>query len=261
MAKSPVTPATPWVANSIDPFADQAYQDGDRPDLGYDVYLLIGQSNMVGRATIRPGIDDDYTLFAGSAFQFGYNSQTVTAATNPLDQVDESAGDTGLWKGFCESIIDDLAAGRDILFVPAAEGGTGFSGNEWNPDDPNYDGAQARLASAMAEGSGTNRLKGVLWHQGESDTGATGTYQASLQAMYDSMVSEFSGMDANTAFVVGAINASGSSEIAINAASLNFANANTPTKYVDLTDLVWFDGVHMDALSLETAGNRYAGEL
>lgn len=235
------------------------------PSIGYDVYWLIGQSNMIGRAPIRVGIDDVYTSIAGLVYQFGYTSQAITAATNPLDQVNENAGQMGLWLEFVESILSGLVGNRKILLVPCAQGGTSFNANNWNPGNSLYNSALARLASAMAQGSGVNILKGALWLQGESDADAgsvaAGLYQGRLQAMYDAMKVNASDMTSSTPFIVGTIKPDKPNAPAINSALLAFSVANAAAQYVDLTDLSWFDSDHYDAPSLATAGQRYAGAL
>lgn len=229
---------------------------------GYDVYWLIGQSNMIGRAPIRSGIDDNYTAVSGLVYQFGYNAQTVTAATNPLDHVNENAGQMGIWMEFCEALIPDLIGDRKILLVPCAQGGTSFNANNWNPGNTLYNAALARLASAMTQGGGTNLLKGALWLQGESDADAGTTpaslYQGRLQAMYDAMVINASGMNSDTPFIVGTIKPDKPNASVINAALAAFSTANIPAQFVDLTDLAWFDSDHYNAASLATAGQRYA---
>lgn len=235
------------------------------PSTGYDVYWLIGQSNMIGRAAIRAGIDDVYTDVSGLVYQFGYNSQTVTAATNPLDHVNENTGQMGLWLEFCKAIVGDIVGDRKILLVPCSQGGTSFSGNNWNPSNTLYTAALARLASAMTQGAGYNILKGALWLQGESDADAgstaAGLYRTKIQAMYNAMVTNASGMTASTPFIVGTIKPDKTNAPVINAALEDFALDNTAVQFVDLTDLSWFDSDHYTAASLATAGQRYAAHF
>lgn len=232
------------------------------PSTGYDVYWLIGQSNMIGRATIRDGIDNDYSAVSGIVYQFGYHSQTVTDATNPLDHVNENAGQMGLWLEFCKAIVGDLVGDRKILLVPCSQGGTSFNGNNWNAGNTLYNAALARLASAMTQGGGVNVLKGALWLQGESDAdaGATaaGLYRSRIQAMYDAMVANASGMTSSTPFIVGTIKPDKPNATAINSALEDFAIDNTAVQFIDLTDQSWFDSDHYTAASLATAGQRYA---
>jgi len=253
------------VEQSFDGSWNPAYPTGNKPTDGLDVYLLFGQSNMVGRAAIRPGTDDVYTAISARTTQFGYTSQTDKAATNPLDHVDEDPGDMGMWLEFCNTIVGDLPVDRDILLVPAAEGGTSFVGNDWNPGNPNYEGAKDTLAAAMALGTGTNILKGCLWLHGETDSANSeanaNLYLSRLQAMRDAMLIDYTGFSDRTPFIVGSINPAIANSTIVNTALSDFATNNTASKYVDLTDLAWFDGLHYDAPSLVTAGLRFAGEL
>lgn len=233
-------------------------------DSGYDVYWLIGQSNMIGRAPIRTGIDDDYSAVSGKVFQFGYNSQSVTAATNPLDHVNENAGQMGMWLEFSKLKIPNLVSDRKILLVPCAQGGTSFFANNWNPGNTLYNAALARLSSAMATGS-NNVLRGVLWLQGESDAdagqAAADAYLSKIQAMYTAMVANAVGMTNQTPFVVGTIKPDKPRASTINASLQSFATNNAAVEFVNLTDLAWFDADHYNAASLSTAGQRYAGAM
>jgi hypothetical protein len=232
---------------------------------GWDVYWLIGQSNMIGRATIRTDVDDDYSSISGRVFQFGYSSQTVTAATNPLDHVNENAGQMGLWLEFVKARLPKTHASRNILLVPCAQGGTSFSANNWNPGNTLYNAALARLASAMANGSGTNILRAALWLQGESDAdagdAAANAYLAKLQAMYDAMKINASGMSASTPFLVGTIKPDKSRATIINASLNTFCVNNSAAHLVDLTDQSFIDADHYTAASLAVAGKRFASVL
>lgn len=220
---------------------------------------------MIGRATIRAGVDDNYTAVSGRVFQFGYNAQSISAATNPLDHVNENAGQCGLWLDFVKALLPTLANGRKILLVPCAQGGTSFSANNWNPGNTLYNNALARLASAMSQGSGENVLKGALWLQGESDADAGDTaanaYLTKLQAMYDAMKSNAVGMSASTPFVVGTIKPDKPRANIINAALQTFVNNNSAARFVDLTDQSFIDSDHYTAASLAVAGVRYASVL
>ncbi|HTF96742.1 MAG TPA: sialate O-acetylesterase [Cellvibrio sp.] len=225
---------------------------------GYDVYFLIGQSNMVGRSVIRVGIDDDYSAILGRVFQYGYNSQTVTAATNPLDHVNEITGHMGLWLEFVKIKLGLLPPHRKILLVPCAQGDTSFRNGNWNPGDPLYNAALARLAAAMTQGGGVNVLKEVLWLQGEGDSLSAAQYRAAIQAMYDHMVLNASGMTAETPFIVGSITSILSGSAVINTALQDFAASNDAVHFVDLSDLSFnADNIHYSAAALHTAGQRY----
>jgi hypothetical protein len=59
----------------------------------------------------------------------------------------------------------DADPSASIGLIPAAVGSTSL--DEWSPDGKLYADAVRRTKAAMASG----RLRGILWHQGESDSG------------------------------------------------------------------------------------------
>jgi len=72
MAKTIITPATPWVANSTSPQADQSYQNGDRPPSSF-VPEIIRNFN-------------SGTIGQSAQAEFGDGGSTnVYANTNPVD--------------------------------------------------------------------------------------------------------------------------------------------------------------------------------
>lgn len=232
---------------------------------GNDAHWIIGQSNPIGRDSIRSGIDDDYTAIAGRVFQFGFNSQTITAATNPLDHADEHAGDMGLWLEFTKTLMPTLHSSRNQLVVPCALGGSSFSGNNWNPGDSHYNSALASLAAAMGSGSGTNRLCSAIWIMGETDAdnglATANAHSGNMQVMYDHMLENAVGLTESTPFLVGSIKPDKPRASIINAGLQTFAANNAAVQYIDLTDLSFFDEHHYDAASLAIAGQRFASAL
>lgn len=228
---------------------------------GFDLWWLIGQSNMIGRSAIRAGIDDDYSAIAGKVYQFGYNSQTITPATNPLDHVNENAGQMGMWLEFVKAILPGLAKGRRILLVPCAQGDTSLASN-WSPGQAQNNNAKLRLAAAMASGSGINRLAGVLWHQGEGDSLTASEHRSRIQAMYDDFISSVPGMSATTPFICGSITSILQGSAVINASLQDFAAANDAVRFVDLSDLPFNgDNIHYTNAALFTAGQRYGAAV
>ena len=168
---------------------NEAGQEG-----GYDVYLLIGQSNMAGRGDLISGdensIEGAYLLNA---------SGSVVPANNPLNQYSTVHKNTtqGINPGF--SFVQKIykETGRKVLLVVNARGGSSIT--YWvksklynsSSDMSNfvvagdhylYDEAVARAKQAMKYGT----LKGILWHQGESDR-SDANYMTKLNAMVASL--------------------------------------------------------------------------
>lgn len=173
---SPATPAAPAQTTSA---ACQAKRDR----AGYDVVLLIGQSNMSGYgAYIVPGFDT-----TDPRIQQWSRSDAIVLAVDPLDHPDApfNVGRIGPGMTFARNYLKDLPAARKVLLVPAAFAGTSFSAARWNPGDDLFEAALRRANAAVATDAAGNCLAAVLWSQGESDVGVmTGpAYQAVLDRM------------------------------------------------------------------------------
>lgn len=131
----------------------------------FHLFLLVGQSNMAGRGEIEA---HDKTLHP----RIWVLDQTNTwkPATEPL-HFDKPAI-TGVGPGFAfAKKIAELDSSMVIGLIPCAVGGSGI--DFWQPGKfyaPTksypYDDAISRTKSAMQSGI----VKGILWHQGESDS-------------------------------------------------------------------------------------------
>jgi hypothetical protein len=134
-----------------------AAEAGSPKDL--ELFLLIGQSNMAGRGVVEA--QDREAL--PRVFALNEKLEWV-AATDPLHFDKPAIAGVGLGRSFAQV----LAAARptaSIGLIPAAFGGTSL--DQWAPGGKHYGNAIARAREAMKSG----RLRGILWHQGESDAG------------------------------------------------------------------------------------------
>ena len=123
---------------------------------GYDVYLLIGQSNMSGRGTLTAG----NALPSDRIVKFTKDMKWVPA-DEPL-HFDKKRCGAGLAMSFARRMAD-ASPERTIALVPCAVGGTPLS--RWCPGGDLYGNAVARARAALRDGT----LKGILWHQGCAD--------------------------------------------------------------------------------------------
>lgn len=124
--------------------------------------LMIGQSNMSGRGDLGevPEIinPDCYMLRMG-------RWQPLREPVNvdrPLSGIPFPSG-----VSMASSFADGLAkhTGLKVGMIPCADGGTKVE--QWQPGEILYDHAVMQCRLAMR----TSRLAGVIWHQGESDSG------------------------------------------------------------------------------------------
>lgn len=218
-------------------------------------FLLVGQSNMVGRPT-----DNGSASWPAGVLQYGYNDKTLRQAADPLDHWDEQSGDMGLARQF---VIDYLTANpnNQVIVIPRADGGTGFVNNQWNPGDPQYQAA-VDDTNALLAANPEVRLAGILWHQGENDRAAVAAYEGALHTMITSMRDEINGATQATPFVLGQIKSESSQyEAGISTIIGNVPAAIAYTSVVAVEDLTLFDGLHFDGNSLDTMGSRYLAAI
>jgi hypothetical protein len=123
------------------------------------LYLLMGQSNMAGRGEITP--QDEAPDTRVLCFTL---SNSWEAAVEPITRDRKSGLGVGPGLAFGKHMA---ANNKDISIglVPCAVGGTPLK--RWVRGGDLYSNAVRRARLAMKDGT----LKGVLWHQGESDSG------------------------------------------------------------------------------------------
>ncbi len=180
-----------------------------QPTTAPDVYLLAGQSNMVGfsgdgtRQAAAGGADEPHPRIkqlnvsknSGDIFRqasdFASPTTNVVApdivtALDPLHIPQDAGNDSGkdeeyigLGLSFAKRALSDTTA--DIVLVPAAWSGSAFCAEEgplgnWMPVSSSdaslgntllFERAVARTNIALEKTGGV--LRGILWHQGESD--------------------------------------------------------------------------------------------
>jgi hypothetical protein len=126
------------------------------------LFLLIGQSNMAGRAPIDKGdeqpIKNTFLLDSQGKWQ---------PAANPLNQFSTIRKGLGMQKmsigyGFAKAISKDSK--EPIGLIVNAKGGSKI--DAWTKDSRFFNDAMKRVAEAEKEGG---KLEAILWHQGESN--------------------------------------------------------------------------------------------
>lgn len=185
-------------------------------DVGYDIVLLWGQSNMVGQNTGADTAAIDTTDPRIRVVPFGgtYAGQVVLA----VDPLNHPGGATGVGPGmpFARAYAASVPPNRRVLLVPSAVGGSVFEGldsgggtHRWKvsatDDGTNLYKNAIRAAKAAKDLAGPNsRFAAILWHQGESDGingTAAATYQTDLDALIDAARTDLAVAD--LPFVVG----------------------------------------------------------
>ncbi len=145
----------------------------------FHIYLLMGQSNMVGRGT--DGMDaqqaDPHIL------AFTPDGQWVVAKDPLHGQDGRIAPGVGPGMTFAQAMVKADPT-ITIGLVPCAVGGTGLK--RWVKNADLYEKAITRAKLAAQVGT----ITGVLWHQGESDADKQGTadvYEKHLTEMFTNL--------------------------------------------------------------------------
>ena len=132
----------------------------------FHLFLLVGQSNMAGRGKVTP---EDQAIIP-NVLMLDRQGQWVPAV-DPMHFDKPKMVGVGLGRTFGIEISKNRPSAT-IGLVPCAVGGSPIK--SWEPgawDAPTkshpYDDAIKRAHQALQAGT----LKGILWHQGESDSG------------------------------------------------------------------------------------------
>lgn len=227
---------------------------------GYDLYLLMGQSNMAGRGRVAAAD----TLTHPRIWVLKQDSTWATARS-PLHYDKPSAG-VGPGMQFARELA--ATAPTDTLgLIPAACGGASIT--SWLPGGYHdqtqsypFDDAVSRARIASSKG----RIRGILWHQGESDS-HDGRYQLYRQRLDSVMhlIQEELGLE-DVPIVVGQLAPFFVRRVP-EAAEINrilheFAEAHPNVGIVSAEGLTHKgDSTHLSSESAREMGRRYAREM
>lgn len=228
------------------------------------IYILVGQSNMSGRAKVE---DEDRQL-PKDLFLLDGASKWVPAShpfiqyTNVPNGADlgviKAKGKTGLNFGltFARRM---LAANPDVAIglVVNSQGGSAVDSWLKLSKKSNYDKTLERLAPAGK----TGLVKGILWHQGESDLKLGEKYLERLAGVIEQFRKDFN--DPKLPFVAGQLAPLPKDKeriAAFNQALLKLP-ALVPHTAVARTDGFKGNDIHFDSADTRELGKRYAEEM
>ena len=239
------------------------------PDLrGYDVFLVLGQSN----THYGKGLDPERDRSPPNVFQLGRGGERdlkILPAAEPLDHVSKQPGRIGFALTFVRAYLaHESAHHRKILLIPGGQGATSFLGGAWKKGGALYEDAVFRANRVMAEYPGS-RLKAILWHQGESDY-FNFYFKRDLDQFITSIRRDIAAADETTPFVLGGLVprwvAQGDQTVKVSRLSRTIAEAMERHPYVGYADpdhpeILKYDYqnelIHFDAAGQRMLGRRY----
>ncbi|QHT65920.1 sialate O-acetylesterase [Rhodocytophaga rosea] len=223
----------------------------------FHVYLLLGQSNMAGRGVVEP---EDQQVHPRIHMLDKNNEWKPASDPMHFDKPIAGVG-PGLTFG---KLMADTDSKITIGLVPCAAGGSSIDawkvgGYHDQTKSYPYDEALKRARIAMQ----TGQLKGIIWHQGESDSepGKADTYAQKLKELIANLRKELNAPDLPV--VVATLPDFYANRIP-EAAKVNQALQELPgqmpsTACISTADLTHKgDTIHFDSPSARELGRRYA---
>ena len=227
------------------------------PKEKFHLFLLVGQSNMAGRGAVA---DQDTTVHP-RVLMLSKAGEWVPAI-DPMHFDKPSAG-VGLGRTFGIQIADanpDIAVG----LIPCAVGGSPI--DTWKPGEfyaatKSHPWDDAIQRAKLAQKSG--ELKGILWHQGESDCTKplAPTYEAKLHTLVNEFRKE---LGADIPFIAGQLgqfpdNPWDDARMQVDKALRDLPKQVPYTAFVESVGLKHKgDKTHFDAAAYREFGKRYA---
>lgn len=232
--------------------------DVPRDPTKFHLFLLAGQSNMAGRGKVTESDRkvDPHVLTLNK------NNRWV-AAVDPIHFDKPGIAGVGLGKTFAKTYAASHP-GITVGLIPCAVGGSPIS--SWEPDGYHpstkthpYDSAVSRTQFAMQKGT----LKGVLWHQGESDCKAelSVVYKEKLHRLIERFRTNFN--DNKLPFIAGQMGQFKERPWNADKKRVDSVHETLPSQ-VSLTGFVKSNGlthkgdkIHFDSESYRELGRRY----
>ncbi len=146
------------------------------------VFVMVGQSNMAGRGIVEPqDTISDPTIFTLT------KEMKLVLAKEPLHFYEPKLTGLDCGLSFAKELRTKIPDTIEIILVPCAVGGSSI--NQWLDDSLHrnvklYSNFKKRVTYAKSIGT----IKGVLWHQGESDAHVNKLpdYQTQLEKLVES---------------------------------------------------------------------------
>ena len=221
------------------------------------VFFLAGQSNMAGRGLVEP----QDTIPDKRIFSINRSGELIHAK-EPLHFYEPSMTGLDCGLSFGRELLDFIPDYISILLIPTAVGGS--SVNQWINDSTFRN---VTLFSNFTEkvkiGQKYGIIKGILWHQGESDASGNETieiYQFQLARLFEKFRNEIDNLTLPILIgELGSFSRNNENWQAINKQIHYYAMADSNAFVVSTIDLDHKgDNVHFNSEGQRLIGQRFA---
>jgi hypothetical protein len=220
------------------------------------VFVLAGQSNMAGRGTVEPQdtIPSDRILTINKEGQVIY-------AKEPLHFYEPNLVGMDCGLSFAKAMLDKIPKRVSILLIPTAVGGSAIT--QWLGDST-YRSVKlfTNFKQKVSIGKELGEVKGILWHQGESDANKKSIplYKDRLTVLIKKF-REVAGNDRLPVVLgeLGSYSNDPENWLKINEQISDYAKTDKNSAIVKTDDLKHRgDNIHFDSEGQRTLGRRYA---
>jgi hypothetical protein len=215
----------------------------DLNDVGYDLIVIAGQSNVVGsgeaaaETTYLDPKDSRVFQYPGSGAYMGQ----IIPGFDPLFHYYGSFS-SGPGMPFAREYVKRVPPSRPVLLVPAGRGATGFTERvdtlsyTWDRTNTTaqvnlYNVMINQIDGALAAAGPNSRVAGVIWIQGENDSGfmTQAQYAAKLDDFIDGVRARYG---ATIPVAIGQMLPEGIAANGASIAAINAAHIDTPRRKV-----------------------------
>jgi acetyl esterase/lipase len=222
------------------------------------VFLMAGQSNMAGRGFVEP----QDTIPSERILSINRKNEIILAK-EPLNFYEPKMNGLDCGVSFAKELLKQVPENVSILLVPTAIGGSAI--RKWLGDSihrevqllSNFE-AKMRLAKKYG------RIKGILWHQGESDANedCIPNYEERLTNLMVKFRS-FAG-DRSLPVLIGELGTYSKNKanwLLINEQIKSYVSQDVNAELIQTSDLInRGDSLHFDSQSQRILGERFAKE-
>ena len=220
------------------------------------VFLMAGQSNMAGRGLVEA--QDTVTDSRILTIDKNYN---IIKAREPIHFYEPNLKGVDSGLSFGKSLLKEVDESVTILIIPTAVGGSAIG--QWLGDSVHRNvKLMTNFRKKMAFAKTKGIVKGILWHQGESDATAQliPQYQDNLQKLFG-IFRSYAG-DEKLPIILGELGAYSKTPDnwnAINSIIKAYVASDPHSALITTRDLKHKgDFIHFDAEGQRLMGQRYA---
>lgn len=220
------------------------------------IFIMAGQSNMAGRGNVEA----QDTITSPRILTIN-KENNIIKAKEPIHFYEPNLKGVDCGLSFAKTLTQELNENITILLIPTAVGGS--SSRQWLGDSVHRNvkllsNFKEKVAFAKTQGT----IKGILWHQGESDANpkAIPLYKDNLTKLFSVFREEVG--NSKLPILIGELGAYSKTPIewnAINEIIKQYITSDSNAYLISTNDLVHKgDFIHFDSQGQRLIGQRFA---